>query len=382
MSEPNEEKIVVIDDDYAMRLSCRKILSKAGFEVATFEDGLEGLEGIGRVRPALVIVDLKMPGMSGMEVISRVHEINPDVVIIVITGYATIDTAVEAMKSGAYDFLPKPFSPEELRLIVNRGLERRRLALEKRRTEIEHMLLKRRFVTFVSHELQTPLVAVRQYLEVIKHLGPSEEDRGRREEWIGRCLERTAAMQEMIRHWLTLSEVEGGTFSRKREKVDLKQVIAETLNAHRQIADAGRITLEACLPEEECCVCGDLHCFRVLLENLAGNAIKYNREGGKVTVRAERTNDVIAISVTDTGIGIEQKHIPYLFDEFFRVKDEHGKKTGGTGLGLAICKRIVTEMGGSIGVESVSGTGSTFRVCFPAWRQHEEELHAANLACG
>ena len=145
------EMVVVIDDDYAMRLSCGKILSKMGLRVETFEDGARGLEGVVQLKPGLVVVDLKMPGISGQEVISRVHEIDPQIIMVVITGYATIDTAVEAMKSGAYDFLPKPFAPDELRLIVNRGLDRRRLALESQRGEVERALLKRRFVTFVSH---------------------------------------------------------------------------------------------------------------------------------------------------------------------------------------------------------------------------------------
>ena len=109
-----------------------------------------------------------MPGISGMEVVSRVYEIDPQIVIIVITGYATIDTAVQAMKCGAYDFLPKPFSPDELRLIVNRGLERRRLAVESQRHEVERHA-DAALVTFVSHQLRTPLVAVHQYLNVMKH---------------------------------------------------------------------------------------------------------------------------------------------------------------------------------------------------------------------
>jgi len=93
---------------------------------------------------------------------------------VVITGYATIDTAVEAMKSGAYDFLPKPFSPDELRMIINRGLDRRRLALESQRAEVDRALLKRRFVTFVSHQLRTPLVAIHQYLDVLKPPRPDQ----------------------------------------------------------------------------------------------------------------------------------------------------------------------------------------------------------------
>lgn len=216
MSEPEKpETVVVIDDDYTMRLSCGKILAKMGMPAETFEDGSRGLAAVAAAKPAMVIVDLKMPGISGMEVISRVHEIDPQIVIVVITGYATIDTAVQAVKCGAYDFLPKPFSPDELRLMVNRGLERRRLALEAERHEAEQTLLKRRFVTFVSHQLRTPLVAIHQYLDVLKSLDEKADDPARRKEWLERCLARIEELQDLIADWLTLARVEGDSDQRE-----------------------------------------------------------------------------------------------------------------------------------------------------------------------
>jgi len=368
MSERAEEEvIVVIDDDYAMRLSCKKILSKMGFQVETFEDGARGLEGVAKLKPALLVVDLKMPGISGMEVIARVHEIDPEIIIVVITGYGTIDTAVGAMKCGAYDFLPKPFSPDELRVIVNRGLERRRLALESRRGEVERALLKRRFITFVSHQLQTPLVAIHQYLNVLKHLDNTPEAAAKRQEWFDRCLERTEEMQALIKDWLTLATVGGGSFSRQQVKVDLKEIIAEILNTCEEMAAANCVSLAAQMPENNYFVRGDRTCLSVLFENLIANAIKYNKPGGKVTISAEVLDGEIAVSVIDTGVGIPEKYRQFLFEEFFRIEGE-GKKTAGTGLGLSICKRIVSEMGGSISVESQVNVGSTFRVRLLAYR--------------
>jgi two-component system, sensor histidine kinase and response regulator len=356
------ETIVVIDDDYAMRLSCRKILEKSGFQVETFEDGVQGLEGVTRLKPGLVVVDLKMPGMSGLEVIARVHEIDPDIILVVITGYATIDTAVEAMKSGAYDFLPKPFSPDELRLIVNRGLERRRLVLEGRQYEMERALLKRRFVTFVSHQLQTPLVAVHQYLDVLKRLGDHPDVAVKREEWIDRCLQRIEAMQAMVKDWLELSAVESEALTRSRDKVDLRAVIDDIFWAYEPQAALEQVALERDLPEGGC--------FGGRGPSLRGGAVRQpDRERHQVQP-AGRQGDgggrdrdgEVTVSVADTGIGIPEKYIPFLFDEFFRVKDEAARKTSGTGLGLAICRKIVSEMGGSIGVESKVNAGSVFRV--------------------
>ncbi|GAH46417.1 unnamed protein product, partial [marine sediment metagenome] len=113
--------ILVVDDEESMRDACSKILKKDGFLADTAKDGSAGLEKIEKNKPDLVLVDLKMPGISGMEVLEKIKEIDPNIISVVITGYSTVESAVEAMKKGAYDFLPKPFSPEELRIIIRRG---------------------------------------------------------------------------------------------------------------------------------------------------------------------------------------------------------------------------------------------------------------------
>jgi DNA-binding NtrC family response regulator len=121
--------VVIIDDEEAMRDACSQTLLKDRYRVRPL-DGATGIQLIRALHPAVVIVDLKMPGMSGFEVLESLPGIDPHIVAVVITGYATVDSAVEAMKKGAHDFLPKPFTPEALRIIIARGLERRRLVLE------------------------------------------------------------------------------------------------------------------------------------------------------------------------------------------------------------------------------------------------------------
>jgi signal transduction histidine kinase len=271
------------------------------------------------------------------------------------------------MKSGAYDFLPKPCSPDELRLIINRGLDRRRLAIESQRSEVERALLKRRFVTFVSHQLRTPLVAIHQYLDVLKHLDQTKDDPVRRQEWIDRCLKRTEELQKLISDWLTLARVEGGTLVNERVEVDLKPVVTGILTSYEELAASEQVSLETVWPEEALCVWGDRNCVNVLFDNLITNAIKYNKPGGKVTVTGCLSGGEVAIAVADTGVGIPEQYLPFLFDEFFRIKGEGVKRTEGTGLGLHISKKIVSEMGGGIEVESQAGMGSTFRVRLPAW---------------
>jgi two-component system, sensor histidine kinase and response regulator len=358
-----QDTVVVVDDDYVMRLSCRQILTKMGFTVEACEDGSSGLEAISRLKPPLVVVDLKMPGIGGLELIARAHEIDPEIVILVITGYATIGTAVEAMKHGAYEFLPKPFSPDELRLAVKRGLERRHLLRESRRHELERDLLRRRFVTFVSHQLQTPLVAIHQYLDVLQRLGDSPDAEDKRAEWMERCLRRTEEMQALIRDWLTLAEVESGALMRQREPTDVNPVVADVLRATADTAAVTRVALEARLAPDGCIVCGDRKGLTMLVDNLVENAIKYNRPGGSVIVTTEVDSGEAFISVADTGIGIPEQDRPYVFDEFYRAG---GTKVSGTGMGLPICRRIVAELGGTIELETEEDVGSTFTVRLPA----------------
>ena len=129
---PGQINILVIDDEQIMRDGCQRILSKDGCSVLTAENGKKGLEEI-QAQPEsidVILLDLMMPGMSGMEVLDHIRTIDPNLLVIVITGYATVESAVEAMKKGAYDFIPKPFTPDQLRIVVKRALERRALQKE------------------------------------------------------------------------------------------------------------------------------------------------------------------------------------------------------------------------------------------------------------
>ncbi|NIP81627.1 MAG: response regulator [Gemmatimonadetes bacterium] len=369
------ERIVVIDDDYAMRLSCRQILTKSGFEVETYEDGSRGLAGVAESKPSIVVVDLKMPGLSGMDVIRRVREIDPEVVLIVITGYATVGTAVEAMKTGAYDFLPKPFKPDELRMIVGRALERRRLLQRSRELELERELMKRRFVSFVSHQLKSPLAAVHQYLEVLQKLEHTPEMEGKRGEWLARCLARAAEMRSLIDDWLTLARAEGSCLVAVRERVDVRPILERLAQSHEELAAERDVTLSVALPSRPFPVIGDPNCLMVLFDNLLTNAISYNRAGGTVTVEASESAGEVVVEVRDTGLGIPEESLDRLFEEFYRVRRGNGGsdpepgRPRGTGLGLPICRRIVAELGGGIEVESKLGAGSTFRVRLPGYQE-------------
>ncbi|MCP4591471.1 MAG: response regulator [bacterium] len=357
----DDTPIIVIDDDETMRRACQAALRRTGYKVETYADGPSGLRRIEEIGASLLVVDLKMPEMGGMEVIERVKKIDPDLVVIVITGFATVSTAVESMKGGAYDFIPKPFTADELRVIIARGMEHHQLVTESKRLRQEKEAQARKFVTFVSHQLQSPLGAVQQYLDVLCHQA-GDSISPEHLKWIARSGKKISSMLEIIGDWLTISKVEGGQLATERIPVYWKGVLAEVLETHAVAARERRITLSDELPDELPPVIGDPIGLRMVLSNLVGNAVKYNRPDGEVRVIGEADDSTVTLSVIDTGVGISAEDHSRVFEEFFRSKGEDAAVQSGTGMGLPICQKIVEELCGRITLTSEPGVGSTFSV--------------------
>jgi len=356
--------IIVIDDDDAMRRACQAALRRTGYQVETYADGPSGLQRIEEVGAGLLVVDLKMPGMGGMEVIERVKRIDPDIVAIVITGFATVSTAVEAMKAGAYDFIPKPFTADELRVIIARGMERRRLVTEAKRLREEKEAQARKFITFVSHQLQSPLGAVRQYMDVLRHQADEAIPEQYRQ-WIERSSHKIGDMLQIIGDWLTISKVEGGQLATEREPVTWASQVPQVLDTFAEEARAEQVTLRNELPHYLPAVIGDAQALRMVLANLVGNAIKYNRPQGEVKITGQAGESTVSLLVADNGIGITLEDKEHVFEEFYRSKDKSTVGIAGTGLGLPICRRIAEELGGKITLSSSPGAGSTVTIVLP-----------------
>jgi two-component system sensor histidine kinase/response regulator len=362
-SEPSK-RVLVIDDEDVILLSCRRILEKDGFNVETFDSGRLGVERAQAFAPQVVLVDLKMPEMDGFEVIAKMRALNPDIVIAVITGYATIGTAVEAMRAGAFDFLPKPFTPDELRLFANRCFEHWRLVMDAKESRRAKAEFERHLITFVSHQLKSPIVAVKQYLDVLlvdSTINLPETVR----EWMTRSRVRLAEMLAMIDDWLTFAKIEQGTLAQSAVTSDLRAIVAQVVQAVSGQAQSAGVTVTVQDMPNLPAVCGDSVALGVVVQNLVTNGIKYNRPQGRVIIRTERQESLAMLSVADTGIGIAEDDLPFLFTEFFRVKASETRNISGTGLGLAICKRIVSELHGTIEVTSKLGQGTTFVVRLP-----------------
>ena len=362
-------RVFVIDDDEVMLLSCRRILEKDGFEVEAFASAEAGLARLEAVRPPLVLVDLKMPELSGLQVIERIRAIDPLIVVAVITGYATIATAVEAMSTGAHDFLPKPFTPDELRLVIGRASERWRLIQEAERHRREREAVERRIVTFISHQLKSPAAAAKQYLDVLLHTSSAGFQPVTRQ-WLTRASGRLGDMIAMIDDWLTLARVERGAPSEAAAAVSLTDVVRDIVGTARPEAEALTVVIEIALPADPVIVRGDRASLEMVVSNLVANALKYNRRPGRVHIGVSTDGSSATLVVRDSGIGIDEESLPHIFEEFYRSPDVKERGISGSGLGLAICRKIVTELGGDIEAQSAGGAGTLFRVRLPLAKGH------------
>ena len=202
-----KRKILIIDDEEIVRDSCIQILAKNNYEIATAQNGAEGLNLLQEFKPDLALVDLKMPGLSGYDVLERIRSYDATIVTIVITGFATVDSAVASMKKGTFDFLPKPFKPDELRLVIRRGLERRKLILETITLRKEKELLREHFAAIVSHELKSPLGAVQLNLFVLAD-DLADKLSAEQKEKVSRLQDRIGDMVTLINTWLRVISVD------------------------------------------------------------------------------------------------------------------------------------------------------------------------------
>ena len=370
-------KLLIIDDEEIVLDSCQQILAGNNFEIRTAQDGNVGVSMITEYQPDLVFVDLKMPGISGFEVLDKINEVDPTIVAIVITGFATINSAVEAMQKGAFDFLPKPFTPDELRLITRRGLEKRKLVLETLALRREKEMLRDHFAAIVSHELKSPLAAVQQYLMALSSELSDQlsDDQARRFE---RMQTRIDDLMKLIHTWLRAMTVDIDNIRENFGPTSIPDVVLKAVESVQPHAIRKNISIETSMQEKIASVNGDEGTLVEAVVNLIGNSVKYSPIGSEIAVTVEETEDQILIAVQDNGIGISEEDLPFIFEDFYTGKTKQTTEKS-SGLGLALTRRIIEAHEGSISVESVLGQGSTFEICLPILENFDSERSIKNL---
>jgi two-component system sensor histidine kinase/response regulator len=356
-------RILIIDDEEVVLDSCQQILRNSPYKVSTVSNGELGIQLIKDFEPDLVFVDLKMPGLSGFEVLTKIRDIDPNIVPIVITGFSTVSSAIESMKNGAYDFLPKPFTPDEFRLITSRGLDRRKLVLQTIALKREKEMLLENFAAVVSHELKSPLSTVQQNLYLLE-TELSGKLNNEQKQHVEKMKSKINDLINLIHTWLRVISVDVNKLQENFKQLSIQIVITKAIENTQPHAIRKDIEIIAVIHEPASLVTGDEGTLVEAISNILGNAVKYSRVCSQIHVLTEQKDGNLSISIIDSGIGISKEDLPYIFEDFF-TGGKSQKIEKSSGLGLAITRRIIEAHNGSISVFSELGQGSKFTISLP-----------------
>ncbi len=366
--------VLVVDDEPGIRSGVLRTLRNftvsypfmdddISFNVIEAATGEEALEHIKKSPPAIVLLDNKLPGIQGVEVLEFINNNQLDILVMMITSYASLELAVKATTIGAYDFVPKPFTPQELKSSMENITKHYFLRRMTRKMHKEGKQVRFQFLSVLSHELKAPLNAIEGYLNIMqdKQMGPNV---AAYDEMIDRSLSRVKSMRTMIMDLLDLTHIESGKKKRELRELDLCLVAKSAMDTMMPLAIQRDVTMQLAA-DDGCTYFADSDEMVIIFNNLISNAVKYNATGGTVTCTIAQSENQVVIRVADTGIGIDEADVPKLFHEFSRIKNAKTREVTGSGLGLSIVKRLVSMYNGRIEVDSKVGQGSTFSIYLP-----------------
>lgn len=364
--------LLVVDDDPLQSESLQLVLQEHGFRVerCTSPEAALGLLAQGRID--LMLTDLQMPGMDGIELTRRAQQQSPDVVVVLMTGHASVPSVVEAMRQGAVDFVQKPFAWRALLVVIERALAVQSLRRHNRRLEAEvRQQLEQletvnaeldAFAARVAHDLRGPLMSIRGVLDAV--LGDVRDGMAPDAELLEMGVKSSDQSLRMVKDMLDFARL--GNESLCMEPTSLDMALRSALETLASEAAGRRIQWEiAPLPVVQ----GHPGLIRQVFVNLLGNALKYTvgRETAHIVVSGEQRADGSAeVVVQDNGVGFAPDRAGDLFKPFRRLHS--AQQFGGEGMGLANVRRIMERHGGSVRGEGMEGQGARFTLGFPAPR--------------
>ncbi len=383
MSVPH---VLIVDDDLALLRALPDALHLRMKELAvdTCDSAQTALNRIASIDYDAIVTDIKMPGMDGLALLTEIRALRPHTPALLITGHGEHDLALQALRGGAYDFIQKPIERDYFVAALARAIQVRQLrrlleeqqsALERHAVELERTVeartyelreanrIKDEFLAVMSHELRTPLNSILGWAQLVR-TGSLDEPASTR---ALRTIERnTKLLAQMIEDLLDVSRIMTGKLLLDVRPIELGPVIEASLDAVRPATDAKNIRLEVSLDPSVGAVSGDPNRLQQVVWNLLSNAIKFTPNQGRVQVRLARVGTSAQITVADSGEGIGEEFLPYVFDRFRQADSTFARMHGGLGLGLAIVRHLVEMHGGSVSADSQGkGKGSTFTVSFP-----------------
>jgi two-component system, sensor histidine kinase and response regulator len=362
MNQP-KFRILVVDDITKNLQVVGTMLRNAGYEVMPTTSGAQALDRVAIQSPDLILLDLMMPDVDGLEVCRRLKAdaATRQIPVIFLTASNEMEHLVQGFEVGAVDYVTKPFNPPELLARVRTHLE-----LQYARQRLRDMNdEKNEFMGIAAHDLRNPLSAIRGYAEMIvedaQDLQPAEiAENGRR---IGETARR---MAEMVQNLLDANRIEHGELKLNLAATEMRALVSSVVETQRPRAAAKGQTIDLEIPENPVTARVDAAVAVQVLENLVSNAVKYSPLGKRIWVRLKGFPEAARCEVQDEGPGLSAEDQKKLFGKFARLS---AKPTGGehaTGLGLSIVKKMVESMNGKVWCESQLGQGALFVAQFPS----------------
>lgn len=371
-------QVLVIDDEVGPRESLRMLL-KPNYEVHTANCVEAGIRLLREKKPDAIISDIRMPGTNGIDGLRRIREIDPHVAVIMLTGFGALETAQEALRLGANDYINKPFDAREMRNVISRNVERTRVhrttehAAEEIR-ELNNRLLKelaqkerlaslgQASAEFV-HDLGNPLTIVWGYVQLLaKKLEQTDKAEGALPANSAKELNIIEQNVRLCRELLTMWQSYGSVEATAHKPVSMRDMVREVVKGAESIATQSSvgITMDSC--DDSCTLVGDPVQLRRALQNVIMNAVQASAEtNGAVSINCAHKDFYVDVRVEDTGAGIAPAQMSKIFEPYFTTRQ--GKS--GTGLGLYITKKVVEDHHGSIKVDSTPDVGTTFTIRLP-----------------
>ena len=374
MSKTPSTRILIVDDEAAHMKALCETLMDYGYQTTGFASSSEALSALRESRFDLLMSDLIMPELDGIGLLSAALELDPNLVGIIMTGQGTVDSAVEAMKRGAFDYILKPFKLSVILPVLSRALDMRQLRLEnaalqqrvqERAKEIEAVNRElEAFATSVAHDLQAPVRHIGAYARLLdEQCDAAFNEVGR--QYLAKIIGSSERLGGLISALLRFARLADAGL--RRETVALSQIVA-AVHRNLELDTRGRDVRWqiAELPQ----VKGDASLLEQVFCNLLSNAIKYTRPRDPAEIEvgcASDSADEVVVFVRDNGVGFPMHYADRLFGVFQRLHSTD--EFEGTGIGLANVRRIITRHGGRTWAEAKPGEGATFYIAFP--KTHE-----------
>lgn len=382
----NDARLLVVDDEENLRITTSAILENEGYLVDCAASGDEAIALLANADYDLVLTDLHMEHGEGLAVLNEIRRNAPLTISVVLTGFASVESAIAALQEGAYDYLVKPCDIETMKHTIRRGVEHRRLMLaeQKARADLEQLNLdleqrivertaeltrlnaelaeanraKDVFLATLSHELRTPLTPVVGWIKLLRSGNLDTKSVAQALD----AIERNAWLQaRLIDDLLDTSRIATGKLQFEPRPADLNQAVKAALDTVRALASSRNIELAIAQSSSTLVVMGEPVRLQQIAWNLLSNAVKFTDPGGKVTITTETDGVEAWLIVADTGVGIESDFLPHVFDRFRQADGSTSRRHGGLGLGLAIADALAKMHGGRLEAHSDGvGKGSAF----------------------